>query len=113
MPWIETVLKRLSFSHDINYVISINDRTDLKPKPDPSSYKEAIKHLNADFTFILEDSNAGIAAAKAASAYTIGLTVNLLPGYKQQGADIYANNMNEVVKILEDLGQSNINHYKL
>src|SRR3989344_4615483 len=34
IPWIQTVLDRLSFSDKIEYVLSINDREDLKPKPD-------------------------------------------------------------------------------
>lgn len=101
--WMEIVLKRLAFGDKISAVVSINDHRELKPKPHPGGYLEAIAELGAisDTTIILEDSNSGIQAAKSAGAYTIGLTSNLLPEYTQHGADIYANNVAEVIAIVE------------
>ncbi|MBI2631241.1 HAD family phosphatase [Candidatus Nomurabacteria bacterium] len=39
--WIDKVLPRLSFRDKIEYIISVNDRSDLKPKPNPDAYLEA------------------------------------------------------------------------
>lgn len=52
-------------------------------------------------TIILEDSNHGISAAKAAGAYIIGFQENLVPGYQQKGADVYAKDINEVIELVE------------
>lgn len=103
--WIDHVLPRLSFREKLEYVVSINDRSDLKRKPSPDAYLEAIKKLGASpqTTIILEDSNSGIQAAKATGAYVIGFRENLVPGYQQHGADAYAENVNDVIKIVESL----------
>lgn len=100
--WANNVLPRLSFTDRINCFISINDRNDLRPKPAPDAYLEAIEKLGATprSTIILEDSNSGIKAAKTSGAYTIGFRQNLVPGYVQEGADIYAENMGEVLSIV-------------
>jgi len=49
----------------------------------------------------LEDSNPGIASAKAAGAFTIGLRQNLIDGYQQVGADAYANTIDEVIALVD------------
>ena len=102
--WINYLLPRLSFGENIEYIISINDQTDLKPKPFPDAYLEIIEKLKAspDTTIILEDSNRGIEAAKAAGAFTIGLTQDLVEGYTQEGANVYAGNMKDVIKLAKD-----------
>jgi HAD superfamily hydrolase (TIGR01509 family) len=66
--WINYLLPRLNFGGKIDYIISVNDRTDLKPKPAPDAYLEAMKELGSipQKTIILEDSNRGIQAAKSA-----------------------------------------------
>lgn len=105
LNWINHVLPKLSFSKNFEHIISVNDRPDLKQKPNPESYLEAIAKLRASpkTTIILEDSNSGIKAAKLSGAFTIGFSQNLIPGYKQTGADIYAENMYEVIRIIESL----------
>lgn len=107
--WVKNVLPRLTFKSHIQYIVSINDRADLRPKPNPDGYLETISKLGAtsQTTVILEDLNSGIKAAKAAGAYTIGFKQNLVPGYVQQGADIYANNIKDVIKIVEQLNSDN------
>lgn len=102
--WINYLLPRLSFGKNIEYIISINDRTDLKPKPSPDAYLEAIRKLGASpkTTIILEDSNRGITAAKASGAFTIAFTQNLVDGYKQIEGDAKANSMEEVIRITRD-----------
>lgn len=106
--WIDKVLPRLSFRDKLEHIISVNDRPDLKPKPAPDGYLEAIKELSATprTTIILEDSNSGIKAAKASGAYVIGFRKNLVDGYEQEGADIYANDVHEVVDIVKKLASN-------
>ena len=103
MKWIDAVINRLALRHDIDLIISIHERKDLAHKPAPDGYLDAIKSLGCtpDQTIILEDSNTGIAAAKAAGAYTIGLRQNLLPGYVQEGADIYADTLTDVAQLVK------------
>lgn len=102
--WINKVLQRLSFADKFESIISLNERPDLKPKPNPDGYVETIRNLGAQpgSTIILEDSNSGIAAAKASGAFTIAFTQNLVKGYKQIDADSKADNMEEVIKIIKN-----------
>lgn len=101
--WIEQVLPRLSFKDHLEQIVSLNDREDMRPKPAPDGYIEVLQKLNADpeRSIVLEDSNTGIQAAKAAGAYVIGFRGNLVPGYEQGGADTYAETMNGVVSVVE------------
>jgi beta-phosphoglucomutase-like phosphatase (HAD superfamily) len=104
-PWIETVLRRLSFGDHIASIISINDLSEyVRPKPHPGCYVTSIDQLAAtsETTIVVEDSNSGIQAAKGAGVYTIGFTAHLLPEYTQHGADVYANNAYEIIRIVEE-----------
>jgi HAD superfamily hydrolase (TIGR01509 family) len=100
---INLVLDRLFFKKDFNYVLSLESRLDLRHKPAPDGYIEAIKQLNSipQSTIVLEDSNIGISSGKAAGAYVIGLRQNLAEGYVQEGADKYANTMHDILPIVE------------
>lgn len=101
--WIDIVLGRLNIEGNFDLILSLNDRKDLGSKPHPDGYIEAMKYLHATSktTIILEDSNAGIQSAKSSGAYTIGFKAHLLPSYVQTGADIYAANVSDVIKIVE------------
>ena len=102
MNGIEQVLRQLPFRDKFEVVISIND-SNLPSKPAPDGYLEALKRLNADVTksIVLEDSNRGIESAKAAGCYVIGFCGLLADGYKQDGADAYANTMAEVRELVK------------
>lgn len=102
--WIDKIACRLPFQEQIRHIISLEDRADLPHKPAPDGYLEAMKELGAipEATVILEDSNTGIESAKSSGAYVIGLKQNLVPGYDQRGADIYAQDLQEVVSILKN-----------
>jgi len=85
--------------------VTLHDRPDLAPKPAPDGYIAAMKNLNvkAKNTLVLEDSNAGIASAKAAGAYTVAFRQNLVEGYKQiEKADADAQNLQDVAKIVQN-----------
>ena len=97
------VLPRLAFRDQLRTIIFLGDRTDIKPKPAPDGYIEALRRLNAEprQSIILEDSNFGIKAGKASGVYTIGYRGNLVLGYTQEGADAYADSMDDVINIVE------------
>ena len=104
LSWGNTVLQRLKFQDDIELVISLYDRPDLDHKPHPAGYLEAMRAMDVvpENTFILEDSNSGIASATSSGAYTIGLKKNLVGDYKQEGADIYAETMANIIHIVKN-----------
>jgi len=103
--WIETTLERTKLKNHITHILSLYDRKDLPHKPAPDGYLEAMKSLNVSplKTVILEDSNTGIESAKASGAYTIGFKQNLMKGYVQKNADAYADDLEEVIKLLEKI----------
>jgi len=103
--WINFMLPRLSFADHISLVLSLSERPDLRGKPDPDGYQEAMQLMGVtpDNTIILEDSNSGIAAGKAANAFVIGLRANLVDGYKQEGADLYADSIEDVMRHIASL----------
>ncbi|HSW79628.1 MAG TPA: HAD family phosphatase [Candidatus Saccharimonadales bacterium] len=103
LSWITTVTKRLPFENDIELIISLMERDDLKHKPHPDGYLEAMKALGSspETTIILEDSNPGIESAKASGSFTIGLKQNLAPAYVQEGADAYADTMIDVIELVK------------
>lgn len=98
--WIEQVVPRLS--HDFEVIVSLHEHPELKRKPAPDGYVRAMEALSAGAgnSFVLEDSNTGIAAGKASGAFTIGFRGNLVDGYVQEGADAYADTMADVRRIV-------------
>lgn len=103
--WIDQVLPKLKNFQAFECIISIGERKDLRSKPAPDGYLEAIKTLRSvpEKTIILEDSNKGIASAKASGAITICLKEYLPAGYIPTGADIYFEKLSDLIKILEAL----------
>ncbi|HEX9804082.1 MAG TPA: HAD family phosphatase, partial [Candidatus Dojkabacteria bacterium] len=100
--WIDLVIPRLSFGEKFETIISVNDDPDLQSKPAPDGYKKAMELIGTtpENTIILEDSNTGIEAGQTSGALTIGLRQNLPEGYVQKGADLYAENLESLKKIL-------------
>jgi HAD superfamily hydrolase (TIGR01509 family) len=104
LAWVQTAVSRLSFASDIELVLSLHGHAELPQKPAPDGYLAAMRALGAipASTVILEDSNTGIQAGKASGAFTIGLKQNLLPGYEQHGADVYADSMTDVLALVHE-----------
>ena len=100
---IDFVFQRLSNSKKITKTLSLYQHPELRPKPSPDGYIEILKEFNAEpkRSFILEDSNTGIQAAKAAGACVIGFRENLIDGYAQTDADVYADTMEDIIQIVE------------
>lgn len=102
--WIEQALSKLKNKDAFKYILSLAGKKDLKPKPYPDGYLEALKQLNSSpkETIILEDSSKGIAAAKKSGAFTICLPENLPYGFQPKGADMYVKNLQELIKFLKE-----------
>lgn len=100
---IEIVLARLSYRDKFDTIVSVNDVPDLRQKPHPDGYLEALRRLDAnpEASMILEDSNPGIQAAKAAGCFVIGFRGHLMHDYEQMQADSHAGTMDEVRQIVE------------
>jgi sugar-phosphatase len=101
--WLETVLGRIPSREAFIYQLCSDERPDLRSKPHPDGYLEAMRHFGVapERTLVLEDSNSGIRSAKAAGATVIGFRANLIDGYLQEGADFYADTLDGVVRIAE------------
>lgn len=102
MLWIKQVLVRLPWRDKIAVVLSLNEHRELRPKPFPDGYKYILRQVGASpkVSFALEDSNPGIQSAKGAGLFTIDYREHLPDGYKQQGADVTAETMKDVLVIL-------------
>ena len=105
----------LSRTEKINEVLEVNDWENLiesfvsyddveKAKPDPDGYFKAMKKLGVspDECVIIEDSQVGIEAAKAAGCVCICRRENRYP-IEQHGADYYIDDMPEAVRIINEL----------
>ena len=84
--WVDTHLRRLGL-RDRFAVIASRDQVEGRGKPDPASYRYAIRALGADpaRTIAVEDSNPGVTAALAA-----GLTVVVVPSEITRHTDLSA-----------------------
>lgn len=104
LPWIQTVLGRTPFGSVVECVIALNEHPALRGKPAPDGYQEAMKQLKVEpyESLVIEDSNKGIQAGKASGAFTIGFRANLIPGYVQEGADTYIDDVREVISIVQE-----------
>jgi len=75
---ITPIVQQLDIAHCFDVIVTADNVT--KSKPDPESYRLAFDRLNArantspDRTIAIEDTPAGIAAAKGAGLAVIGLT---------------------------------------
>ncbi|HSW97513.1 MAG TPA: HAD family phosphatase [Candidatus Saccharimonadales bacterium] len=103
--WMEIVLKKIKNRNLFEYTLSLAERSDLRSKPYPDGFLEAIKMLGStpEKTIILEDSNRGIASAKASGAFTICLREHLEKEYQSEGADMYVENLRTLLTFLDEI----------
>ena len=103
MSWIDQVVKRLPWKDKLTTIVSLNEHHELRTKPAPDGYNYLVRtlHTTPEVSIALEDSNPGIASAKSAGLYTIGYLEHLPAEYQQKGADNTAEDMKDVISILE------------
>lgn len=101
--WANWVLPRIGGKSAFDYILSLGDNPELGSKPAPDGYIRAMEKLgsNPEDTIILEDSNNGIAAAKASGAFVVGLREHLPSSYISKGADKYVHNLAELEEYLK------------
>ena len=100
--WIRQVTNRLPWREKISVILSLNAHSELAPKPAPDGYRYLLRKLSSDASagIALEDSNPGIAAARAAGLFTIGYREHLPRGYMQKETDAIAETMADVISIV-------------
>ena len=102
--WIDLVLTRFGKTKRVfKTIITLSEQMALRPKPYPDGYQEAMKKLKVKpiTTIIVEDSPTGVSSAKASGAYTICFT-EFLETDIPKNADLYAKNVSELQKIIEE-----------
>ena len=104
---IKTVLRFLNIEKYFDLVLSKNDIKSLKP--DPEIYLLAMKQLNLtpDQCIVVEDSKDGIAAAKNAKIFCIGIKHDYYPENTLEKADLAANDLKNLAsEIIKKAGES-------
>ncbi len=104
LHWIHYVLPRIPFRDSLAEIISVDAPKVLRPKPYSDGYHAMMKklHVKASETIILEDSNAGITAAKNSGAFTIAFTQFLIEAYQQREAVAKAHNVEDIINIVRE-----------
>lgn len=98
MPWINSVVMRLNHGRSFDYIESVNEHPNFRPKPAPDGYLAAMEKLGADRnnTLIVEDSQTGVDAAIASGAHVCCFTMHHSTKQIPHGAEIYANTSGEL-----------------
>jgi HAD superfamily hydrolase (TIGR01509 family) len=95
---IELGLLRLGVRELVSFVISAEDTT--RCKPDPEGYEKALEHLpdvRREEILVIEDSLAGVRAAKAAGLSCVGVAHSYPEGaLSEAGADLVATHISQV-----------------
>lgn len=97
---ITPIIQQLDIAHCFDVIVTADNVT--KSKPDPESYRLAFDRLNSrasvspDRTVAIEDTPAGIAAAKGAGLPVIGLT-NSYPKELISNATIIIDSLEELI----------------
>jgi len=96
----EIVLRGLGIESHFRAVVTGSDIS--KPKPDPEIYLRALAALNvaAEDAIALEDSAAGIAAAKAAGLFAVAVPNRYTAQQDLSRADARVENLGQVVEII-------------
>ncbi len=108
-PWILAVVNRMKISGKyFQFIESVDDHPELRPKPSPDGYLAAMKELHADpkRTIIIEDSQTGVNAALATNTYTCCFTAHVIEETYAQGAHVYAKTITELEKAIYDFANS-------
>jgi beta-phosphoglucomutase len=76
---IEPVLAAAGLVEDIQVIVSADDVTNGKPDPEPYLRMAGLLDIDAAEMVVFEDTEAGVASAKAAGARVVALTRTLAP----------------------------------
>lgn len=100
--WYKLFITRLGYN-PFDYVVPLADRRDLRQKPSPDGYLETMKALGVTpaETYVIEDSNRGIAGGKASGAYVVASHEFISPEYQQIGFDTQIQKLEELPALLQ------------
>jgi HAD superfamily hydrolase (TIGR01509 family) len=107
--YIDLILRKLGLNNGLFEVIISGDMV-RKGKPDPEPYIITTKrlHLPPRMCVVLEDSQKGVASAKAAGCRCIGVRNPVHPIHKQDlsGADLVVHRLDEIkIEDINNLGE--------
>lgn len=99
---IEPILHNLKIAHCFSFIVTAEDVA--KSKPDPACYQLTFERLRAKYqqltmpsaSLAIEDTPAGIAAAKGAALQVVAVT-NSYPSGQLQQADILVSELTELI----------------
>lgn len=95
---IDNVLTEVKLAH-IMHIPRLNKDKVANPKPAPDIYQLAMEELDVGAVFVIEDSVAGIIAAKSAGAKVIALSTTQEPNdLITAGADYVFKDFNDIMK---------------
>ncbi len=108
MNWVKKVLAKIPNRSVFDYILALAERDDLRSKPYPDGYLEAMQQLGSspDTTIVLEDSSKGVEAAKTSGAYTICLRQYLSADRVSPNADMYVDSLQNLISSFARLTQN-------
>lgn len=108
MAWVKSVLGKIQNRVVFDYILALAERDDLRSKPYPDGYLNAMQKLGSvpSKTIILEDSMKGIQAAKSSGAFTVCLREHIAPDRVSEGADLYVDSIQSLIKDFDSVIQN-------
>ncbi len=107
-PWIDMHLRRLERAHHFDLILAA-DHDPARAKPAPTLYLEALDCLGvaAAEAVAFEDSPNGIAAAKAAGIFTVGIPNEVTRDYGLDQADLVLDSLADLPpeELLEEVAR--------
>lgn len=99
------VLESFGLAHYFGAVVGFEDTDEHKPSPDPIIKAAGALGLELGSLAVVGDTDADVAAGKAAGAVTIAVTTGVTPIHKilEKEPDYVINNIMEVERIINDL----------
>lgn len=96
-PWVDGHLRRLERFEDFNEIVTADGDVE-RSKPHPTLYLEALDRLGlrADEAVAFEDSPNGVAAAKAAGIFCVGVPNGVTASFGLDGADVVVASLAEL-----------------
>lgn len=106
--WIDLALEVNGLGGRFPIIVSAHDAEVEKGKPAPDVYLRAAQLLHLPVTDVLaiEDSNNGVASARAAHIYCVGLRTVDNPGQDLSAADIELSSYDYLIKLVAKIDQA-------
>lgn len=106
--WIDSALEANGLGGYFPIIVSAHDAEVEKGKPAPDVYLRAAQLLHLPVTDVLaiEDSRNGVASARAASIYCVGLRTDDNPSQDLSAADIELSSYNDLIKLVAKIDQA-------